>query len=311
LAIAGALREIKPHKSIEISEVRLPDGVPATEDLGETIPQRMLEPRLWAAPPPPAFNGLVIDPSMRPGLSAPADGNPGVSTDYGALIKRGGVIFARIVAGWLIVVLLLILAYRFVNPPVSALMLQHWLSGQSVSQKWVPLGDMSPNIVRAVLLSEDARFCDHFGVDLEAMEDAIENSDGRSRGGSTISMQVIKNLFLWPSKSYLRKAIEFPLTYFMELVWPKRRIIEVYLNIVEWGPGIFGIGTAAAFHFHKAAKSLSVREAAQLAVALPNPLARNAGKPGPGLRRLANAIQVRMRLAHSSDLSCVLPRRRF
>ncbi|HEY8129912.1 MAG TPA: monofunctional biosynthetic peptidoglycan transglycosylase [Hyphomicrobium sp.] len=313
LASAGAtLQEIKPHRPIEISQVRLPDGAPAKDDdLGETIPQRMLEPRLWAPPPPPAFDGLVIDRSMRPDLAQPKEEKPRVSSDYGSLIKRGAKVFAWIAAGWLALVLLLILAYRFVNPPVSALMVQQWLTGQSVAQKWVSIEEMSPNVVRAVLLSEDGRFCDHFGIDLEAIEDAIENSDGRSRGGSTISMQVIKNLFLWPSKSYLRKAVEVPLTYVMEVVWPKRRIMEVYLNIAEWGPDIFGIGMAAQFHFNKAAKNLSEREAARLAVALPNPLVRNAGKPGAGLQRLANAIQVRMRLAPSSQLSCVLPKRRI
>ncbi|HML29636.1 MAG TPA: transglycosylase domain-containing protein, partial [Hyphomicrobium sp.] len=122
---------------------------------------------------------------------------------------------------------------------------------------------------------------------------------------------VVKNLFLWPSKSYIRKAIELPLTYLTELVWPKRRIMEIYLNIAQWGPDIFGIGAAAEYHFHKTARSLSVRDAARLAVSLPNPLERNAGRPGPGLQRLANAIQVRMRLAPSSQLSCVLPRRLY
>jgi monofunctional glycosyltransferase len=311
-AIANALREIKPHQPIEISELRLPDGTAAKDDdLGETVPRRMLEPRLWAPPPPPAFDGLAIDPSMRPELRPLEQQTPGVSTDYGSLIKSGARLLARIVVGWLALVLLLIVAYRFINPPVSALMVQQWLTGQSVAQKWVPMEDISPNVVRAVLLSEDGRFCEHFGIDFEAIEDAIENSDGRSRGGSTISMQVIKNLFLWPSKSYLRKAIELPLTYFMEVVWSKRRIMEVYLNIAEWGPGIFGIGAASDFHFRKSARNLSVREAAQLAVALPNPLARNAGRPGPGLQRLSNAIQVRMRLAPRSQLSCVLANRRF
>lgn len=220
---------------------------------------------------------------------------------------------ALIALGWLVVVLLLMVTYRFINPPASALMLQQWLTGQSISQKWVPIEDMSPNIVRAVLLSEDGRFCQHSGIDFEALEDAVERAGGGSaaRGASTISMQVVKNMFLWPSKSYLRKAIELPLTYVMELVWPKHRVMEVYLNIAEWGPGIFGVGAASEYHFRKSARNLSERDAARLAVALPNPLVRNAGKPGPGLQRLANAIQVRMRLAPSSQLACVLPKRRI
>jgi monofunctional biosynthetic peptidoglycan transglycosylase len=231
--------------------------------------------------------------------------------NYWSIVRRGAKLVAWIVIAWLALVVTLIVAYRFVNPPASALMLQYWLTGQSAAQTWVPFDDISPNVVRAVLLSEDGRFCQHSGIDLEAIEAAIENSDGRSRGGSTISMQVVKNLFLWPSKSYLRKAIELPLTFLMEFVWSKRRIMEVYLNIAEWGPGIFGIGAAAGYHFDKPARNLSVRDAARLAASLPNPLVRNAGRPGPGLQRLAYAIQVRMRLAPSSQLSCVLSRRPF
>jgi monofunctional glycosyltransferase len=126
------------------------------------------------------------------------------------------------------------------------------------------------------------------------------------RGASTISMQVVKNLFLWPSKSYIRKAIEIPLTYLMELIWPKRRIMEVYLNIAEWGPGIFGVGAASKFHFDKAASRLNEREAAQLAVALPNPYSRDAGEPGPQTRRLAGDVQNRMRNTYPSQTACVV-----
>ncbi|WP_052699177.1 monofunctional biosynthetic peptidoglycan transglycosylase [Hyphomicrobium sp. 99] len=293
-------------------EFALPGGTePTKEFLGQTVPQRMLEPRLWAPPPPPAFDGLTVDPSMRPDL-VPVPTKQPVAKNKGSLLKRTAKLLAWIAVGWLALVLLLILVYRYVNPPASALMLQQWITGQSVSQKWVSIEDMSPNIVRAVLLSEDGRFCQHSGIDFEALEDAYEKaSSGSLRGASTISMQVIKNLFLWPSKSYLRKAIELPLTYVMELVWPKHRIMEVYLNIAEWGPGIFGAETASEFYFRKPARSLSERDSARLAVALPNPLARNPGKPGPGLQRLANAIQVRMRLAPSSQLACVLPKRRI
>ena len=291
-------------------------SVPAREPFGQAIPQRMLEPQLWAPPPPPAFDGLTVDPSMRPDL-APAPKKrtkERVSKPKSSLLKRIFKIAAWLVVGWLALVLMLIVLYRFVDPPASALMLQHWLTGRPVSQNWVRIEDVSPNVVRAVLLSEDGRFCQHSGIDFEALEDAVEKAGGGNgtvRGASTISMQVVKNMFLWPSKSYLRKAIELPLTYVMELVWPKQRILEVYLNIAEWGPGIFGIGEAAEYYFHKPAKNLTERESARLAVALPNPLTRNAGKPGPGLQRLANAIQVRMRLAPSSQLACVLPKRRI
>ncbi len=308
---AEALREIRPHKPIDISELVLPSSPPPdNRDLGHTIPQRMFEPRFDSAPQP-AFDGLRIDPSLRPS-GAPLEAPPKPpARGYGSILKRAIKLAFWLVIAWLAIVLALIVAYRFVNPPASTLMLQYWLSGQGVSQKWVAFDDISPNVVRAVLVSEDGRFCEHSGIDLEAIEEAIENTDGRARGGSTISMQVVKNLFLWPSKSYVRKAIELPLTYLMELIWPKRRIMEVYLNIAEWGRGVFGVGAAAEYHFYKSARNLSAREAARLAVSLPNPLVRNAGRPGPGLQRLANAIQVRMRLAPSSQLSCVLPKRLY
>lgn len=208
---------------------------------------------------------------------------------------------------WLGLIAFLIFAYRFVNPPMSSLMLQQWISGQAIAQTWADIDEISPQVVRAVLLSEDGRFCDHTGVDFDAMQDAIERAgDGAPRGASTISMQVVKNLFLWPSKSYIRKAIEIPLTWAMELVWPKRRIMEIYLNIAEWGPGIFGVEAASQFHFQKSARRLNEREAAQLAVSLPNPYMRDAGDPGPKTRRLAGDIQSRMRNAYASQTSCVL-----
>lgn len=209
-------------------------------------------------------------------------------------------------------ILLLMAVYRFVNPPVSSLMLQQWLSGADIKQSWVALEEVSPQVVKAVLVSEDGRFCEHWGVDLDAMQDAIESagSGGNARGASTISMQVVKNLFLWPSKSYVRKAIELPLTWLMELFWSKQRIMEVYLNIAEWGPGVFGVEEASRFHFNKGAQRLNEREAAQLAVALPNPFLRDAGDPGPKTRRLAQDIRIRMRNASRAQTACVLNGRR-
>ena len=223
------------------------------------------------------------------------------------LIRKGARFVARAASFWLAAILMLIVAFRFVNPPVSSRILQQRLAGQDIIQNWVPLEDISPQIVRAVLLSEDGRFCQHRGVDFEEMQAAIDRArDGIPRGASTISMQVIKNLFLWPSKSYVRKAIEIPLTFAMELVWPKRRIMEIYLNIAEWGPGIFGVEAASRFHFDKAARRLNEREAAQLAVALPNPYSRDAGDPGPKTQRLAGDIQDRMRGSSPYQTACVI-----
>ena len=156
--------------------------------------------------------------------------------------------------GWFIAVLLLIVAYRFINPPFSMLMALQWLTGTPIHQHWVPLERISPNLQRAVIVSEDGRFCQHWGVDFVEAANAIQRaSDGYPRGASTITMQVAKNLFLLPAKSYLRKVVEMPLTFAIELAWPKWRILEVYLNIAEWGPGIFGAEAASQAHFGRPA----------------------------------------------------------
>ena len=198
-------------------------------------------------------------------------------------------------------VLALVVLYRWVDPPASTLMLGQRLTGTPITQRWVPLERISPNLPLAVILSEDGHFCRHSGVDWGELKEAIESAgDGVARGGSTISMQVVKNLFLWPSKSYLRKAIEIPLAYVIEAVWPKRRILEIYLNIAEWGPGVFGAEAAARYHFRKPASLLSPREAALLAVSLPNPFEREAGSPGPGTQRLADNLLLRMRAAQAN-----------
>lgn len=246
-------------------------------------------------------------PKSRP-LSSHAETKTGSLKTYPRkLFGRAFKVIKWAIAGWLSVILCLIVIFRFVNPPASALMLQQRLLGDEVAQQWVGLEDISPNLVRSVLVSEDGRFCQHRGVDYQELQNAIERSnDGVARGASTISMQVTKNMFLWPSKSYLRKAIEIPLTYVIEAVWNKRRIMEVYLNIAEWGPGIFGVEAASQFHFGKPARRLSGREAARLAVTLPNPYARDAGEPGPGTRRLAAEIQDRAQSASRAQLACVI-----
>lgn len=259
---------------------------------------------------------VPVPPSLRPALAlspATAPARPPVPSEIRLRenVRKALKFAAYAFAGYLAFVQALIIVYRFVNPPMSSLMLQQRLMGQDITQDWVPIEKISPQIVRAVLLSEDGRFCQHHGIDLLEMQAAIDRaSDGIPRGASTISMQVTKNLFLWPSKSYIRKAIEIPLTLAMELWWPKRRIMEVYLNIAEWGPGIFGVEAASRFHFDKAASRLNEREAAKLAVALPSPFTRDPGDPGPRTLRLAGDIQGRMRGASPSQTACVLTHRR-
>ena len=164
--------------------------------------------------------------------------------------------------------------------------------------RWVPISQISPHLVRSVIAAEDARFCLHHGVDWEVLvglvSQVIDSEDGPSRGGSTITMQTVKNLFLWPQRSYVRKALEIPLATWIDVVWPKQRVIEVYLNVAEWGPGIYGAEAAARHHFGKPAADLSRREAALLAAALPSPLGRAAGKPDRQVKRQARRIEQRV-----------------
>lgn len=194
--------------------------------------------------------------------------------------------------------IMLMLVYRlpFLHP-LSMPMLADHLMLQSYQRDWVPLDRISPNLIKAVMMSEDGRFCSHHGVDWVQMNAVIDDAmDGdETRGASTITMQTVKNLFLWNSRSYLRKALEIPYALIADRIWPKRRTMELYLNIAEWGPGIYGAEAAARYHFKTSADRLSLRQAALLAVSLPNPIDRNASRPGPGLRRLAAVVERRAR----------------
>ena len=184
--------------------------------------------------------------------------------------------------------------------PVSTLMVWRWLTGAPVSRQWADFRAISPYLPRSVVASEDAKFCSHHGIDWGALRDAIDDAeDGEAaRGGSTITQQVAKNLFLWPGRSVVRKALEFPLAMWIDWVLPKQRILEIYLNIAELGPsGQFGSEAGSLYAFGHQASSLSPREAALLAAILPNPVRRSAGKPGPGVRRLAGTYVVRAQAA--------------
>ena len=184
---------------------------------------------------------------------------------------------ASIVLATVAIVLLL----RWVPPPTSAFMLQQRLSGTVVDYRWTPMNRISSHMPLAVIASEDQKFFDHWGVDLEAIIDAIADnrSRRRPRGASTISQQVVKNLFLWPGRSYLRKGLEVYFTLIMEVLWPKTRILEVYLNIAEMGTGVFGVEAAGQRFFRKPAARLNRREAATLAAVLPNPRRMSVDRP--------------------------------
>jgi monofunctional biosynthetic peptidoglycan transglycosylase len=192
----------------------------------------------------------------------------------------------------------LILVYRF-QPPISTLMLARWLEGETVERHYVPFERFSGFLRAAVIVSEDARFCEHNGVDWGALRWVLDHpgAHGPKRGASTIPMQTAKNLFLWPSRSYVRKAIEIPLALLIDLEWPKRRILEVYLNLAEWGEGIFGAEAAARHYFHKSADRLDAREAALLATALPDPRHRNPARPSRRQLWLAARVMAHARTA--------------
>jgi monofunctional biosynthetic peptidoglycan transglycosylase len=203
--------------------------------------------------------------------------------------------------------LVLTIVYNIV-PPVSTLMLARWATLQPVTRDWVALDRVSPVLVRAVLASEDARFCQHMGVDLVELNNVIDESDGLDapRGASTITMQLAKNLFLWNGRSVIRKGLEFPLALYIDFVMSKRRQMEIYLNIAEWGPnGQFGIEAAARRAFGRGAGELSARQAALLTVMLPNPHRRDAAKPGSGVARLAVRLQERIPREGGDLTSCL------
>jgi monofunctional glycosyltransferase len=192
------------------------------------------------------------------------------------------------------------------TPPVSVLMLARWATYQPVDRTWVPLDRISANLPAAVLMSEDGQFCYHHGVDWGALNEVMEEGGdkGPKRGASTVPMQVARNLFLGTWRSAIRKAIEIPEALLLDAVWPKRRIIEVYLNIAEWGDGIFGAEAAAQHYFGKSAKSLTLREAALMATALPNPKLRNPAHPTPHQRALASIV-VRRAAVADQWLDCI------
>jgi monofunctional biosynthetic peptidoglycan transglycosylase len=195
--------------------------------------------------------------------------------------------------------------YAIVDPPVTTVMLWKRLGGAPIEKEWTDLEAISPHLVRAVLVAEDARFCAHRGIDWVEVRKALDDEDGRRRGASTITMQVVKNLFLWSERAWLRKAAEVPLALYAELLLSKRRIVEIYLNVAEWGTGIYGAGAAARHYFGVAPAELSTAQAARLAAILPSPETRDAANPGSGTRRIARTIAARAEKS-GPYVACVL-----
>jgi monofunctional glycosyltransferase len=210
----------------------------------------------------------------------------------------------RRVLRWAVLAVLIVLVapylitplYRVVDP-VSTPMAWRWITGQRVDRKWMPLTQIAPAVPRAVIAAEDARFCSHHGIDVAELKKAIDDARAgeATRGASTISQQAAKNLFLWSGRSYVRKVLELPLAVWLDFVLGKQRLLEIYLNVAEWGPnGEFGVEAGAQRAFGRSAADVTPAQAAMLASVLPNPVRRNAKAPGAGLRRVAGIYQRRM-----------------
>lgn len=217
-------------------------------------------------------------------------------------LRRLPALAARLLLGALLASALLVLALRWLPPPGSALMverkLESWLGGEPIDlqRDWRPWQELPDDLKVAAIAAEDQKFAEHWGFDLGAIRAALAHNErgGNLRGASTLSQQVAKNLFLWSGRSWLRKGLEAWFTLLIETLWPKQRILEVYLNSAEWGPGVFGAEAAARHHFGKGAAHLSRQQASLLAAVLPNPRAWSAGRPSAYVSRRASWIRQQM-----------------
>jgi len=212
-----------------------------------------------------------------------------------------------IVIGAIIAIPLVMTPVYLVVDPVSVPMLERYLTGRPVIRTWRDIGEVSDRLKAGVILSEDGQFCRHWGVDFGALRDEVENymAGEDARGASTVTMQVARNLFLWNDPSVVRKALEVPLALYIDLVMPKRRIMEIYLNIAEWGPGgRFGVAAGAEAAFGVEPQNLDYRTATLLVTALPNPLVRLPGRPSSGMLRIAGIIEDRVR-QYGERAACV------
>ncbi len=223
-------------------------------------------------------------------------------------VYRIGWLLGRIVIWFLAISVLWVLVYRFVPPPITLTMVGNAMTGLPIEKDWLSIDEIDPDVARAAIAAEDAKFCSHAGFDAEAIEKAIRYNarGGRIRGGSTISQQVAKNAFLWQGGGYFRKGLEAWFTVLIETVWGKRRIMEVYLNIAETGIGTYGANAGALRYFNHGAQKMTPQEAGRLAAVLPDPKDREAVNPNGFVRRYGNMIASRAETVRVSGLdNCV------
>jgi monofunctional biosynthetic peptidoglycan transglycosylase len=209
----------------------------------------------------------------------------------------------RFLVGWAVITVGPVVLLRFLDPPTTAFMVERRLDaaeknekGFVLRQQWVPLSRISTHLQRALIAAEDQKFEEHFGFDVKAIEDAVEDRlEGKStRGASTLTQQVAKNLFLWPGKSFVRKALEAYFTVLLELLWSKERILEVHLNVAEFGNGVYGAEEASRLYLGKAAAALTPEESALLVVVLPSPKTRKVTAPTPKVRERSQWVLAQM-----------------
>ena len=272
------------HSLIEDAEVEPPAGDEAPAE-AEGPPEREPEPE----PEPELEPPLTMESAPAPPPARPV--RPARQTGFLGRVVRRLVLIVLVVG--VLAPLTSTLIFKFVPPPVTILMIQRVLEGKGLDRRWMPLSKMSPALPNAVIAAEDAGYCSHWGFDFKAMEKAMAHNQkrpGKIRGGSTISQQTAKNVFLWPQRSYVRKGLEAYFTVLIETIWGKRRIMEVYLNSVEWGPGVYGADSAARRYFGVGADKLTAAQASRLAAILPSPLKWKAATPGPYVRKRSRRI---------------------
>jgi monofunctional glycosyltransferase len=243
----------------------------------------------------------IADPPYFELNPAPARKRGWISRGLG-LIWKALLWFVIVSIGW-------VLLYRLIDPPVTYLMLRNGLAGAPIDKDWTGLEDMTANLPYAAIAAEDAGFCKHSGFDFSAIERARKaNARGKKlRGGSTISQQTAKNVFLWPNRSYLRKGLEAWFTVLIEVLWPKRRIMEVYLNVAEWGPGVYGAQAASRYYFDKDANALTRTQAARLVSILPSPKKWSPNTPGKRVQRKARNVRRALGTVRTDFSGCLKP----
>jgi monofunctional biosynthetic peptidoglycan transglycosylase len=268
--------------------------------------------------PPSEFgvNPAALFPGARPIASSAPSIQPDDDLDQNIAMPRRRSLFRRLI-GWffkaigafIVLSVFMVVLYRFVPPPVTLTMLGDAVSGHGITKSWMPLSRIDPDMARAAIAGEDGNFCTHHGFDFAALAKAYARNarGGRIRGGSTISQQTAKNVFLIQGGGYARKAVEAYFTVLIETIWGKRRIMEVYLNSIEWGPGVYGAEAAARKNFGRSAESLSPAQAARLAAILPSPLKWRAAKPGPYVKRRSGRIKAAAGAVRRTGMAgCVL-----